>query len=146
MTLGKFLLSSVLVSITFGIMGYVLLVSSLNDPNSYMERRGVLYLALLPYLLGALINKEGYWERSESLSELLYPPKEKKKARALSRVWRLVLVFGLVGLGFLTYQSGGYEPVKGLLLVLLGAFWGGVVTRAWFIYQESLTVASRRTR
>lgn len=146
MTLRKFILSSVLVSATFGVMAYVLLVATFDDPSKFMERRGVLYLALLPYFLGALINKEGYWERSESLSELLYPSQRKKKARTLSRVLRLVGVFALLGLGFLIYQAGGYEPLRGSLLVLLGAFWGGVITRAWFIFQESLTVASRRTR
>jgi hypothetical protein len=30
--------------------------------------------------------------------------------------------------------------------LLLGASWGAVVTRAWFIYQECLTSRSRPTR
>ncbi len=146
MTLARFVVSSVLVSATFAIMAYVIFVAALNDSHNGMQTRGVLYLALLPYFLGALINKEGYWERPESVSELLYPSERKKKSRALSRVVRIVLVVLLIGLGAVTYQAGGYGSLKGLALVVIGALWGGMLTRAWFIYQRSLTVASRRTQ
>lgn len=146
MTLARFVISSVLVSATFAIMAYVIFVATLDSPHNGMQTRGVLYLALLPYFFGALVNKEGYWERPESVSELLYPSERKKKLRALSRVVRVVLVVLLIGLGTVTYQTGGYGFLKGLALVVIGALWGGMLTRAWFIYQESLAVASRRTR
>lgn len=144
MILGKFLLSSLLVSTTFGIMAYVLLASSLEAPNDFMQRFGVLYLALLPYFLGALINKEGYWHRSETLAELLSPPEEKK--RVFSPFVRIVLVVGFYGASIFLYQALGAAKLKELLLLLLGAVWGGTIVRAWFIYQEGLTFASRRTQ
>jgi hypothetical protein len=146
MTFGKFFLSSFLVSTTFAMSAYILLGSMLEGPEEIIQRRGVLYLALLPYFLGALINKEGYWERSEALSELLNPSQKKKRSRALSRVMRVALVVLLFGAGIVAYQIWGSDAVKGLLLLLLGAIWGGVVMRAWFIYQEGLASASRRTR
>lgn len=124
---------------------YVLLGSVLEGPDDVIQRRGVLYLALLPYFLGALINKEGYWERSETLTELLNPSERKKRARVLSRVVRIVFVVSLFGAGVVTYQQWGSEAVKGLLVLVLGAIWGGIIMRAWFIFQEGLTIASRRT-
>ncbi|MHB8624232.1 MAG: hypothetical protein ACYDBA_12850 [Sulfuricaulis sp.] len=128
-------------------MAYVIFVATLDGPHNGMQTRGVLYLALLPYFFGALVNKEGYWERPESVSELLYPSERMKKSRALSRVVRVVLVVLLFGLGTVTYQAGGgYGSLKGLALVVIGALWGGMLTRAWFIYQQRLAVASRRTQ
>lgn len=63
--LARFIVSSVLVSATFGILGYVVIVFPLDSSDNSIRMRGISYLALLPYFLGALINKEGYWQWSK---------------------------------------------------------------------------------
>jgi len=146
MTLGRFILSSVLVSATFAITAYVLITASLDSPQHTMQTRGVLYLALVPYFLGAFLNKEGYWERTDSLSELLRPSAHKKRSRTFARVVRLTAFVLLAGAAIITYQTWGFGQLRWLAILLLGALWGGTLTRAWFIYKECLSSRSRATR
>mgnify|MGYP001567062856 FL=1 len=146
MTFIRFLLSSLLVSATFAICAYILFGSALAEPGNFNQRYGALYLALLPYFLGALLNKEGYWERSEPLDELLHPSEQKPKPRIFAHIVRVVFVLMLIGVVVVTRQVLGTEVVKGILLISLGAVWGAVIMRAWIIFQEGLTIGSSRRR
>ncbi len=129
MSLLRFLLSSVLVSATFALMAYAIAVAVSDEGVDFMRSRGLLYFSLLPYLFGALINKEGYWQRSEG--------KKKKPELFDHRALRGAVLLLLLGIGTVIYVLWGYQAVKNTTLVMLGLVWGALVARAWFIYEES---------
>jgi hypothetical protein len=146
MTLRRFILSSILVSATFGMMAYAIAIATSDSGVNVMRVRGLLYLALLPYFLGALINKEGYWQRPISNSEFIDPSKKGKRSKLFFRLLRVSLILLLFGLGIATYHLWSYGMLKNLALVILGIFWGWTITRAWFVYRESQIIDSRSVK
>lgn len=72
MKLGRFLLSSFLVSVSFAFMALAIMFATAGTIEG-MRGRGLVYSALLPYLFGAILNQEGYWQRSDSVADLIKP-------------------------------------------------------------------------
>jgi small-conductance mechanosensitive channel len=95
--------------------------------------RGISYLALLPYFLGALINKEGYWQWSRELHRL----QGKKPSKIRTRVLQIMIALLLVGLISVAYLYWGSGAVRTLLLLILTAMWIGIVRRAWLAYKDN---------
>lgn len=112
-------------------MAYAIAVAISDEGVDFMRSRGLLYLGLLPYFFGALINREGCWQRSEDHAESV----GRTRSRAFPRAARPVLVLLVLGAGTAIYMLEGYETVKDATLILLGLVWGTMITRAWFIYQ-----------
>ncbi|BAU48309.1 hypothetical protein SVA_1755 [Sulfurifustis variabilis] len=133
MTLARFILSSALVSGSFIVLAVPLLFSSLGTTENIFQKYPLLFLFPLPYFLGASLNKEAYWARSLSLSELLNSRESKKQKGEYG--WAVRMLTAVV-LGLAVSLP---PPPKDTFLLLLGVSWGAVVTRAWFIYQECLT-------
>jgi hypothetical protein len=129
----KFVVSSMLVSATFGILGYVVIAYPLDSPDNSIRMRGISYLALLPYLLGALINKEGYWQWSKEPGR----PKGEKTLRTRTRVLQIIIASLLVGSASVAYLHWGSDAVRTVLLLILTAIWTGAVRRAWLVHKES---------
>lgn len=137
MTFGRFLLSSILVSASFIMMAFAIVLAT-DGAIEGMRGRGLVYLALLPYLFGALLNKEGYWERSVTVSELIKPSSKKDQGlRILFRILRFSLVLLLIVFGIMAHDLGGLGAVREFALVALGVIWGGAISRAWFIFRRN---------
>ena len=131
--IAKFVVSSILVSDTFGILGYVVIAFPLDSPDNSIRMRGISYLALLPYFLGALINKEGYWQWSKDIGR----SQRKKTSKIRTRVLQVIIAFLLVGLVSVAYLYWGSGAVRTLLLLILTVIWIGAVRRAWLVYKEN---------
>jgi hypothetical protein len=132
MTFSRLVISTVLVSITFGIWIYVI-TTMLWHSDSWLTR-GVLYLGILPALAGALINKTGYLYSSEAISELLGPPTKQEQSKMLFWIAGILLSAVVLGPIFFKNVLGEQMAIK-MWLVVLGICWGTVVTRAWIIYR-----------
>lgn len=130
--IARFVVSSVLVSATFGILAYVVIAYPLGSPDDSIRMRGISYLALLPYLLGALINKEGYWQWSRELHS-----QGAKASRVHTRMFQIIVALLLVGAVSIAYLRWGSDAVRTALLLILTAVWMGVVRRAWLVHKES---------
>ena len=129
--IARFIVSSMLVSATFGILGYVVITYPLDNPDNSIRMRGISYLALLPYFLGALINKEGYWQWLKDLGRF----QREKTSKIRTKVLQAIIAFLLVGLVSVAYLYWGSGAIRTLLLLILTAIWIGTVRRAWLVYK-----------
>lgn len=128
----KFVASTMFVSATFMILGYIA-ISYPEGPDSSVRMRGISYLALLPYLVGALINREGYWEWSKNLDRSHGKRTSRTSAKAL-QIWAAFLLVCSVAIAYLQWGS---IAVRSALLLALIATWVGIIRQAWLVHKRS---------